>query len=493
MFKKFLAVVLVVLIIVANPVFALADTPFQGYTYNFWGTLVPSPAAYVPVRSFGVHNICADLGELFEPTDLHVDSHDNIYIVDRGNDRIIVFDLELNLIRLIDGYYRDGRWVADAFNRPHGVFVTNNDEIFVADELNHRIVILEIIDDAVHFSREISSPDVEGLEDDFIFYPQHVIVDRGGRVFVIVRRVFEGIMSFNAQGEFLGYFGTINVTFSPVDMLWRFFMTDAQIAVDRTFVPREFQSMDVDQYGFVFTTHIENRPTENQVMRLNPRGEDVIRNFNDNVVINGDQGWREAGPFSGPSVFVDVVARSHGMFSALCSNRGRIYTYDSEGNLLYVFGGMGSLEGMARRPVSIEMIGDDILLLDAQGRGRIIHFTPSEYGRLINTAIALRYDGHDRDAVDYWRRIVRLDENFALAWSGIGRSLLAAGDNVGAMEYLRRGMDVRYFSIAFRRNRLDVMQGSLPNIFTAGMVLVIAYVGFRIVRRIKSGKGADDI
>ncbi|MCL1878477.1 MAG: gluconolactonase [Defluviitaleaceae bacterium] len=494
MLKRLVALTLAVLIVSAGPT-VFADTPFQGYTYNFWGTLVPSPAAYVPVRSFGLHNICAELGDMADPTDLHVDPEDNVYIVDWGNDRIVVFDMDLNLIRVIDGYYRDGIWVENGLNRPHGVFVTDDMEIFIADELNNRVVILKVIDDDVHFLREILSPEVEGLEDDFDFLPMNVLVDRGGRVFVIVRHVFEGIMSFSADGEFIGYFGTIEVSFSWIDMFWRMFlMTQAQIDVDNAIIPREFRSMDIDQYGFVFTTHIENWHLNNQVMRLNPRGEDVLVNFNLNVTINGDQVFREAGPMSGMSVFIDVIARSHGKYSALCSTRGRIYTYDSEGNLLYVFGGTGSLEGMTRMPRSIEIIGDDILLLDADGRGRIIHYAPTEYGRLVNTAIALRYDGHDRQAVEYWRQLVMLDENFALAWSGIGRSLLAAGYNADAMEYLRQGMDVRYFSIAFRRNRLDVMQGALPNIFTAGSVLVVLFVAYKIFYRVKFGKeGEDDV
>jgi hypothetical protein len=489
-FKRIISFAMVILIVAANFVTVFADTPFQGYTYNFWGDLVPSPAAYVPVRSFGLSNICAELGDLRDPTDMFVDSEENIYIVDWGNHRIIVFDIELNLVRVIDGYYRDGEWVENAFNRPHGIFVTDEGEIFIADNLNNRVVILEIVDDEVHYSWEITSPQVEGLQDDFVFLPQYVLVDRGGRIFVIVQRVHEGIMSFGPDGEFLGYFGTIFIRPNPIDLLWRFVMTDVQIARQARIVTREFQSMDIDEYGFVFTTHTENWHLDNQVMRLNPRGEDVLVNLNDNVVINGDQGWREIGELAGMSVFIDVIARSHGMYSALDRTRRRVYTYDSEGNLLYVFGGTGNFEGMAGRVVAIEMFGEDVLLLCAQDRGRIIQYTPTHYGNLINTAIQMRYDGYERYAVDVWREITEIDENFALAWSGIGRSYLAAGDNVSAMYYLRRGMDVRNYSLAFRRNRIDVMQDTLPNILTGGVVLLVLLNGYKIVRKIKK-KGAN--
>jgi hypothetical protein len=91
--------------------------------------------------------------------------------------------------------------------------------------------------------------------------------------------------------------------------------------------------------------------------------------------------------------------------------------------------------------------------------------------------------------VEYWRQLVEIDENFSLAWSGIGRSYLAAGENAQAMYYLERGMDVRYYSVAFRRNRLDVMQDTLPNMMTGGLVIALAITGVNAFRKFK-GKGA---
>jgi len=482
--KKF-AALLVAIIFIATPV--LADMPYQGYNYNYWGLHVPAPVAMMPLRTFGLHDIDPGLGEMNDPTDLHVDPENNILLVDSGNDRIIIFDKDLNLNRVLDGFNRDGG--RDTFNRPTGIFVTHNMELYVADTDNHRIVVLDQDD---NFVREILTPEIEGLEDDFLFLPLHVVVDRGGRVFVIVQRVFEGMMQFNAQGEFIGYFGTIGVGFNLIEEFWRLFMTQEQRAVQQLFIPTEFQGMDIDEYGFIFTTNlvgVAGAASSDFVMRLNPRGEDVLVNFNENVRINGDQNWRSFGALGGPSVFVDIAAISHGMYVALDSARGRVYTYDNEGNVLHVVGGTGALQGMMRRAVSIAVINDDYLVLDAHGRGRIVHFTPTEYGALISTAIRARYDGDNATAVEAWHRLVEIDENFALAWSGIGRAALAAGDNIQAMYYLRRGMDIRYYSVAFRRNRLDVMQDTLPNVLTAGAILAGVIVVARLVLRIRK-KGA---
>jgi len=484
--KKCVAILLVLLFTAATITPVLADTPYQGYNYNFWAWTTPAPAAYVPLRSFGLHDICPTLGEMSEPTDLHIDPDDNIILVDNGNSRIIVFDENLNLNRILYGFYREGAF--SAFDRPTGVFVTPEREMFISDTHNHRIVVLDEHD---NFIREIVAPEIAGRDEDFVFLPLHIVVDRGGRTFTIAQREFEGIMSFDSEGEFIAYFGTISVRPSAIDMFWRLFMTQAQIDRQALHIPTEFQGMDIDPYGFIFTTNIERWGGEDQVMRLNPRGENVIRNLNENAQINGDMWFRPGGSLSGPSVLVDVAAMSHGMYVTLDSTRGRIFTYDQEGEMLHVISGTGSMQGMVRRPVSIVVLNDDFLVLDAHGRGRIIQFTPTEYGALINTAIRARYVGDDATAYAAWRELVRLDENFSLAWSGIGRTMLAQGDNVQAMYYLRRGMDIRYYSVAFRRHRQERMQEMLPPLLTGGMILAGALIILAVVLRFRK-KGATE-
>jgi len=470
--------------IVATPV--LADAPFMGYSYDYWGRLIPAPAAYVPVRTFVAGDICESLGEFNNPVDIHVCADELIYIVDRDNNRIVVFDRYLNLNRVIDSFMHDG--VRDTFNLPSSVFVTAHGNMYIADTQNYRIVTLDADD---NFVRMITAPDVEGLEDGFAFLPTDVVVGRSGRVLVIVARVFEGMMSFDADGEFIGYFGTIPVNASPIEILWRFFMTQEQRAQQQRFIPTEFQSMAIDQYGFILTTNLQPWASDDQVMRLNPRGDDVLVNFNDNVNINGDQFFRPAGAWlSGPSQFIDIIARPFGKYSTLDSTRGRVYTYDNEGNLLYVFSGMGTLQGMTNRPIAIEAIGDSIMVLD-EGRGRVVYFEPTEYGRLINAAIAARHIGDEAGAVNSWRQLAAIDENFSMAWVGIGRSKLAVGDNVSAMYYLTRGMDMHHYSIAFRRHRIDVMHGALPGVLTGGLVLAVLIVGLKTKKWFKN-RGRED-
>jgi hypothetical protein len=190
------------------------------------------------------------------------------------------------------------------------------------------------------------------------------------------------------------------------------------------------------------------------------------------------------GPLGGSSIFVDITFRGNGMYTALDSTRGRMFTYDSEGHLLYTIGGMGTVLGMQFRPSSIESINDVLYVLDLL-RGEITIYEPTQYGRLINEAVSLQYDGEDTAAVELWRQVLELHENYPLANVGVGKSLLAIGENRAAMDYLRRGMDVEYYSIAFRRWRTEVLKENINFILTAILVIALIIPGYMIFIRKK--------
>jgi hypothetical protein len=208
------------------------------------------------------------------------------------------------------------------------------------------------------------------------------------------------------------------------------------------------------------------------VRRLNPNGEDVIRK-GENEHLGGDMAILPGNQYAGPSEIVDVVYRGKGIYSLLDRKRGRVFTYDNEGNLLYIFGGLGSQAGTFRQPVAIETFGSRVAVLDAN-RNEIITFDETSYGRLINEAVGLRFDGDESLAVEKWRQVLMLNENLEIANVGIGKAYLTSGDNVNAMKYLRLGQNRMYYSIAYRRHRNDVLKENLPWVFTAGLTILVA-------------------
>ncbi len=125
-------------------------------------------------------------------------------------------------------------------------------------------------------------------------------------------------------------------------------------------------------------------------------------------------------------------------------------------------------------------------MLDATS-GNVTFFNETEYGRLINQAVALRYDGDETQAVDLWKQVLMLDENNELANVGIGKAYLTAGDNEKAMKYLRIGMSRQYYSVAYRRYRNEFLKEYLGVILTV-IILAVALTVF-IVKWRKKKKG----
>jgi tetratricopeptide (TPR) repeat protein len=459
----------------AVPAFASGGVPYLGFTYDYWGDVVPSPAAYIPTISIGGPDIDPEIGVFRNPEDMFVDNNGDIYLLDTGNNRVVVFDRDLNKRIVIDSFEMNGE--TQRFNNPFGISVSHTFEIYIADTENRRIVVL---DRDGNFVKLFENPQYDSIDDNFVFFPVKVAVDPAERVYAIVRNVYEGIMSFDKDGSFFGYYGTVNVSYNPLDWMWRQFSTSEQRARQRLFIPVEFQNMDIDSAGFVFTTNIEAWDSNDKVKRLNPSGDNVLVNYT-RLNIIGDQRYRVSGRLGGKASFVAIKARENGTYSALDSSRCRLFTYDSEGNLLYIIGGTGNTLGMGRHPSAVEVLDRSILILDRQ-RGEIVYYEETEYGRLINEAIALRFEGDESAAVEKWGQVLTLNENYTLAYTGIGKALLAAGDNVAAMEYLRKGMSVDYYSIAFKRYRNDILKENLSMVLTLLAVLIVALVSFLLYK-----------
>lgn len=485
--KRIAALLLaVVLCLLSFPVDAsAANLPYDTYNYDYWDNVTFTPAAYVPDGtisgvSLGVENFAT-------PQDVCVAPDGDLYIADTGNNRIIVVDDQTKKVSgIIDSFIRDG--AKDSFNAPSGICISQNEQLYVADRENKRIVVLEL--DGT-FVKTVQDPKSDVLADDYVFKPLKVSVDYADRVYCIAQNMFQGIMVFETDGHFSGFFGTINVTLSAWDKFWRRIATKEERENQMLYIPTEFTGIDVDESGFVYATNIDE-DGDQAVRRLNPRGEDVIKKGSRENV-GGDIITGGTGIFAGPSQITDVVYRGKGIYSLLDRKRGRIFTYDHEGNLLYIFGGMGSQEGSFTVPAAIEQWGGQILVLDS-AKAEIYLFSSTEYGSLINEAVALRYDGDETLAVPLWERVLELDENNELANSSIGKAYLSAGDNETAMKYLRIGMDREYYSVAFKRYRNEILKAYLGYILTGGIALIVViYVAAKLIeRRRYMKKGGSD-
>lgn len=476
------AVALVVLLLGESLV--AAQAPYESYTYNAWGEAVPAPLPYIPQRA--VDGAGLGIGSFRSPQDVVVGPDGSIYLLDAGNHRVVHLDADLQLIRVISEFENGGS--RDAFRNPRGLFVTGEGRIYVADTDNGRIVELDADGRLV---RVIGPPGPEhaaAFPAGFVYRPNKLVVDDAGRLFVLARDQYEGIMEFSVDGQFRGFIGAPRVTPSLADVIWSKLATDAQRQRQALFLPTLYSGIDIDDDGFIFVTK-QGAAEEGAIKKLNPAGRDVLVNKSPQK-IPGDIWYAMPGvTTTGPSVFVDVAARKHGIYSALDRNRGRVFTYDENGRLLYVFGTRGSQFGAFSGPVALDVTADQRILVVDELKNQLIVFEPTRYAELIHAAISFYEAGHYDESELMWRRVLDLNANYDLAYIGVGRARYRQGDFAEAMVNFRLGQDRSGYSEAFRMYRRQVIERNFGLMMTA-LALIAAALYLARRRRQRPGRVA---
>lgn len=459
-----------------------AEAPYRGYNYSYWENSDPSPIPYLP--DLIIDGREESYGTFSSPEDFFVTEAEEIYILDTGNNRIVVLNDNFDVITIISEFQNGSS--KDSFNQPQGIYVTEDSSIYVADTNNQRIV--ELTTDG-EFIREIGAPTSNILRAGFEFYPVKIAVDKAERIYVIGRGVFEGIIEFDSDGDFTGFTGANRVTFNPIDYLWRVLATREQRERMSLFIPIEFNNLDLDDEGFIYTTNSE-RNSSSPVQRLNPTGTDVLRKegYHDptgDIIINF------TGDSAGGSTFIDVHVNEYGMYSVLDINKGRIFTYDEDGNLLYIFGQLGNQRGTFRTPVAIGRMGENILVLD-KGFNRITLFKPTEFGTNVNQAVMHYNKGNDQESATYWAKALRLNANYEVAYVGIGKALLMEGRNDEAMEFFEHGHSRQYYSKAYKRYRQEVLRANFGTMMTFIISIPLLMIAIKYSKhRMRKRKGGS--
>lgn len=453
-----------------------ASVPYVGYTYDGWGDKVWSPVAYVPDRT--VEGEKLGIGSFNLPEEVYVTEDGHIYVVDTGNSRIVELNDQYEFVRQIDKFVHDGK--EQTLNKPRAVFVTPEGEIYIADTGNHRVVRLKEGDAA---DLIISAPKSEYFASDFVFDPKKIAVDTAGRILVIADRVFDGIIEFNDKGDFQNFYAANRVTYSVSDYFWkRYFATEAQKERMVSFVPTEYTNLDLDDKDFVFTTSAER--TDKPIKRHNPSGTDVLLRQG----FASPMGDLKYDARRGQSTLVDISVGPDGTYSALDYVRGRIFTYDSEGKLLYVFGNLGDRVGNFKVASAIDRKGDSIIVLDKE-LARLTTFMPTQYGKLINDAVHNHYIGSENRAAELWKEVLSMNENLEIAYSGISKADFRAGDHETAVKEAKYALDRDSYSKAYKHLRKEELKSHFSTILTTILVLAAAWVTWKWIRKYRRRKG----
>lgn len=477
-YRRFIAILLAALFTVGAAAPVSAALPDYGYNYSYWGEAEPAPYPYLVEQE--VFGKGLGIGDFNDPQDVFVSAGNQIVIADTGNNRIVVLDAKGQLVRVIDSFDNAGK--QDTFNKPYGVFVDKNDFIYIADKQNARVVKLTI-DGKLE---QIFGPPVSSIiPKDFQYFPQKVAVDKTNRVYVVAQGAYEGIMEFDALGNFKGYVGTNKVRFNAADLLWKRLSTKEQNKQMQLFLPVEFGNLDLDERGFIYAVSSEVG-SMTPIKKINPGGEDVLRRegyfypIGDIAVVSLDAATANAQvENAGASTFIDVIYERDGLYSGLDSRRNRIFTYDRDGNLLYQFGGVGMTSNNFQKPTAMDMLGDKFVVMDG-GMNRLMIFAPTRYGSLIRDAVISQFNGKVDAASEAWNEILKLNANYDIAYIGMGKALMKKDESGLAMDYFKNGNNRKYYSEAFKRYRSEYLWNHFATIVFVIVGLVAVYIGVRI-------------
>ncbi len=426
-------------------------------------------------------------------------TEDGIFIADSGNARII---------RVVN---QNGTWVCDK------VYLTPDDTVFYQVSDGKKII---------------------DTTDRTLFNPQKIAVDNTGRLYCIAQNVYEGIIEFNTSTTFNRFIGKNEVVANPLKKFWSKIFSETQISSLELDLPPEFTNICCDTDGFLYATSYpdaDDPSSAKMVKKINNAGTDIMRR-NGYVTPDGDAVYigssTEEGVITGASNLVGVTVSKSNNFTVVDELRGRLFTYDNEGNLLYITGeqpggisssSSSSISNSIIEPVAIRyfyrdsvdvdgnVIGEEeiLLVLDASSKSILLYET-TEFGAAVNKATELYQNGIIEDqylvneageyvldsegnkivtqlgAESYWHQVRKMDTNYELACLGIGKALHRRGEYQEAMEYFKLAHNATYYSKSYAEYRDIVLSRNFNWIMTGVILLVVLWMTLKYKNYLKN-------
>ena len=509
-----LVLLTVMIVSTALPVAALPITSdiSDNYLYNYNGQPVQAPLAYKAVKVLGAKDLGLD--RAFQPADLFVRG-DLLYIVDKGGNRVVVVDEDYQVVSIIaelknapalytyvpgktnsDGSpYQDQEMLSHNKNQlyaPEGIYVDEDGMIYIADTQNRRIVVCDINGNV---SSVVQGVDVSVI-DDYIFKPVKIVVDRTDSFQVIAYAVNRGLLEIDEDGNFRSFIGAPPVTYDASDWFWRLIATDEQKKQLVKYVPTEYSNINIDDRGFIYATistidamDLMSAIAGNSVSgalapvkKLSPAGQDVLRRTGEFAPVGDLEFLRD----SSPQVVDVAVDNESGRYTIIDSRSGRFFTYDPDGNLLYMGGGSSTDQnGRFRTANSIAIRGEHIIISDI-GNKSITVYETTEYARLINSAVAANSAGRFEEAAEIWKKITTFNSTMYIAYTGLGkaemRQAMGSYDDSRfdhyeqALVYYSKATEKDNYSKAYNELRKEELSQNFEIIVISIIVVVVGII-----------------
>ncbi len=422
-----------------------ADSPYKTYTIDGYGYVTETQTAYLPYETI------TKIGEeaLVGPTDFTLTGDGYMYILDSGNRRVVVSDMEHNLIATFG---------EDVLVNPRGMYVTKDHICYVADRDARSIFVF---DENGKLIQTYGKPDHPLYGSGLDFLPLKIVVNESGTMYIICESNNNGIVQISPVegGTFLGYFGTNSTSASLWRIFWRAIQTDAQRAKSVGNLPSTPDNMAIDEKGLIYTvTRGEKYDT---LKRLNIAGVNMI-----------DCDAYEEVPAA-------VAVGNHDNVFVASSN-GYIYEYNNEGDLLFVFGGSDDGQqriGLSTKVEAIQIDDEDRIYILDSDKAQIQVFEPTEFTGHLHEALYLFSKGRYTESKEPLNQVLRMNNLFDYANMAMGRALNQEEDYEEAIRFAKLAKDYDGYSDAFWEIRNDWLKRNL-------VAVILIIVGVWIVKKL---------
>ena len=449
------AVCLIVLCMLALGLagFAQADTPYITYTVNGYGIVQETQTAYLATRAiakFGTESFR-------NPDDLYVADDGTIYVADTKGRRILIGNMEGELKGIVG---------EDVLQSPRGVFVTKDRHIYVADR--DAEAVFEFSPEGEVLNR-YGKPDNPLYGEALSFLPLKVVVNDAGILFIICESNTNGIVEISPidGGTFLGYFGTNYASADFRTILYRAILTEAQRAKMVSNIPSTPDNLAIDARGLIYTvTRGDGMKT---VKRLNIAGNNLIRGAESVDIPSG------------------IAAGNHNN-AYVADQKGFIYEYNNDGELIFVFGGKddgNNRVGLFTTVSAIDVDAEDRLYVLDSASGMIQVFEPTEFTRLLHDALYLYSIGRYTESKEPLQQVLDMNSLFDVANRAMGRAYFQEEDYETALKYARLAKDQDGYSDAYWEIRNQWLKKNVTWLIIGIAGLVVLWQGIRWLDRKK--------
>lgn len=448
---------------------ASAGEAYDVYNYDRWGEAIPSQAGYIAERAVSGYDL--GVGAFESPSDIFYDHNDLFYIVDSGNNRIVTINGDFNeVVRIYDSFKMpDGS--STTLKNPQGIFISKeNDYMYIADNENSRVLISDLDGNVIS---EMTKPTSEVYDQKRTFLPQRVIADKAGNVYVVLNNITTGAAMFNPEGEFTGFYGANRVQ-PTAEIIGNYFTSLFTSEEKRSHrarnVPTGITSFDIDG-DFIFTCTSSSTQTTDTVKKLNAAGKNIFANMDLKFGDYAPMYDTSQNKLLAPAI-CDIDIAEDGNINCLDFTTGRIFQYDEDCNLLFITGTLGKQVGGFDHVAALESRGENLYVVDSQ-KDTVTIFTETDFGKIVHEATALHNDGRYEEALEPWQEVLKRDGNYRRAYVGVAAALLRKGDYKGSMKYAKLADAGWIYNKAFEGYRMDFLKKYFGYIFIV-IVLVIA-------------------